>query len=115
MPAHRRRSPTTPTPTATPLTAALVTDARQRHPDLNTDGTFTYTPNANFTGTDTFTYSVSDGTAAPTRRPSPSPSPRVNDAPVADNDAYTVAEDTALTVPAAPACSPTTPTPTATR
>ena len=37
----------------------------------------------------------------------------VNDAPVADDDAYTTDEDTPLTVAAAPACWPTTPTPTA--
>ena len=38
-----------------------------------------------------------------------------NDAPTAVDDAYSTAEDTALTVAAAQGCSATTTTPTATR
>ena len=38
-----------------------------------------------------------------------------NQAPVAADDSYSVNQDAVLTVPPHPACSPTTPTPTATR
>ncbi|NEU06692.1 hypothetical protein GZH53_00050, partial [Flavihumibacter sp. R14] len=57
-------------------------------------------PNANFNGTDSFTYKVSDGTlesniATVTLTVTP-----VNDAPVAVNDTYTTAEETAITITA---------------
>ncbi len=55
--------------------------------------TVTYTPNANFFGADSFTYTVSDGnggTASATVNVTVTP---VNDPPVANNDAATVAED----------------------
>jgi VCBS repeat-containing protein len=64
----------------------------------NGDGSFTYTPAANYNGTDTFSYRASDGglessPATVTITISP-----VNDAPAAANNAYSTAEDTALTV-----------------
>ncbi len=64
---------------------------------INANGTITYTPNANFNGTDTFTYQVSDGnggfdTATVTVNVTP-----VNDAPVANNDVASTAEDTPVT------------------
>src|SRR4030095_9363119 len=63
---------------------------------FNADGTFTYTPAANATGTVTFDYQVSDGkggtdTATATITVTP-----VNDAPVAVDDSFTTAEDTAV-------------------
>ena len=64
---------------------------------VNFDGSFVYTPNPNFNGTDTFTYSAFDvdysstATVTVTVRP-------VNDAPVARDDEYTVAEDGSLAV-----------------
>ena len=66
-------------------------------------------PDANYTGADTFTYTVSDGASAPTPPPCRSPSPRVNDAPIAVDDAGTVAEDSADIRSIRP-CSPTTST-----
>ncbi|HCN07946.1 MAG TPA: thrombospondin, partial [Lentisphaeria bacterium] len=67
--------------------------------DFNQDGSFTYTPDPDFEGTDTFTYTASDGldesdpstvtvtvTLVPTHDP------------IANDDFYTVAEDTTLTV-----------------
>ncbi|HAP75680.1 MAG TPA: hypothetical protein DCR14_06310, partial [Acidimicrobiaceae bacterium] len=67
---------------------------------VNDNGNFTYWPNDNFTGTDTFTYRATDGTlfselATVTIEVTP-----VNDAPVANNDDYTVAQDDTLAVPA---------------
>jgi VCBS repeat-containing protein len=64
----------------------------------NTNGSFIYTPGANYNGTDSFTYRANDGglessPATVTITISP-----VNDAPTAANNAYSTAEDTALTV-----------------
>ena len=55
--------PTTPTPTATPLTAVLVSGPAHGTLTLNADGSFTYTPTANYNGPDSFTYKANDGTA----------------------------------------------------
>jgi VCBS repeat-containing protein len=67
---------------------------------LDADGSFTYTPAANYHGSDSFSYRASDGglesgltTVAITVN-------AVNDAPTTVTDAYTTAEDTALTVAA---------------
>ena len=96
------------------LTAQLVAGPAHGSLTLNRDGTFVYTPDANFNGTDSFTYRATDGlaqsdvaTVTLTVRP-------VNDAPAAVSDVYSLGEDTPLTV-AAPVCSVTTPTWTATR
>jgi VCBS repeat-containing protein len=82
------------------LSAILVSGPAHGTLTLNGNGSFTYTPAANYNGTDTFTYKASDGsldsavaTVTLTVRP-------VNDAPVARDDAYTLAEDSTLTVAA---------------
>ena len=82
------------------LTASLLTAPEHGTATVNSNGSFTYSPATNFNGTDSFTYEVRDGgppgdeaTVTITVNP-------VNDAPVAGNDAYTTAEDTALNVPA---------------
>ncbi len=82
------------------LTAALGTGPSNGALSLATDGSFTYTPNANFNGPDSFTYVANDGlldsnVATVTITVTP-----VNDAPVAADDAYSVDQDTVLTVPA---------------
>jgi VCBS repeat-containing protein len=71
-----------------PMTALLVSGTSHGSLALNPDGTFAYTPDANFNGTDSFTYKANDGKAdsadavvSITVRP-------VNDAPVAQADAY---------------------------
>jgi large repetitive protein len=75
------------------LTATLVTGPAQAASfSLNPDGSFTYTHNGSETTTDSFTYRASDGglnsnIATVTIAITP-----VNDAPVATNDGYTVAE-----------------------
>ena len=93
-----------------PLTAILVTGPAHGTLSLNAEGAFTYTPAADFNGTDAFTYRANDGaldsniaTVALTITP-------VNDAPVAVNDAYTTAEDTAPDRGGGPGSWPTTAT-----
>ncbi|MFP4345981.1 MAG: Ig-like domain-containing protein [Anaerolineales bacterium] len=55
-------------------------------------GSFVYTPTLDFFGADSFTYVVSDGTLTDTATVSLTVT-NVNDAPVADDDAFTVDED----------------------
>lgn len=84
-----------------PLSATVLDDVDHGVLALNPDGSFVYTPAADYTGTDTFTYTVNDGefdsnvaTVILTVNP-------INDAPVAQNDAYSMDEDQVLTVNAA--------------
>ncbi len=85
-------------PEGDPLTAILSTGASNGALALDPNGSFLYTPAANSNGTDSFTYVANDGdlSGAPalvtiTVRP-------VNDAPTSSADAYSVDEDTTLTV-----------------
>jgi VCBS repeat-containing protein len=64
------------------------------------DGSFSYVPDADYNGTDTFTYTISDGnggTATATVTITVNP---VNDAPLANPDAYNATEDATLIIPA---------------
>ncbi|QDS96627.1 hypothetical protein FF011L_54390 [Roseimaritima multifibrata] len=81
------------------LTASLVSGpANAASFTLNADGSFSYTHDGSETATDQFTYQVSDGTV--TRNATVNLTiTAVNDAPVAQNDAYTVAEGGSLTIP----------------
>ncbi len=66
---------------------------------LNTDGSFTYTPANNFTGTDTFTYQASDGTlTSNTATVTITVTAPACDGPSANNDSYSAAKNTTLTV-----------------
>ena len=65
------------------------------------DGSLTYVPNADFNGQDSFTYVANDGTGDSNVATVLIRVNAVNDAPLAGNDAYSVAEDTLLSVPAA--------------
>ena len=65
---------------------------------LNADGSLTYTPAANFNGTDSFTYQASDGQALSNLAGVTLTITAVNDAPVAANDSFATAEDTAVVV-----------------
>ena len=60
-----------------------------------------YTPAANYNGTDSFTYRASDGSASSNLATVTLTIDAVNDAPVADADAYSVNEDGSLSIPAA--------------
>ncbi|MEK7862813.1 MAG: CHRD domain-containing protein, partial [Chloroflexota bacterium] len=65
---------------------------------LNLDGSFSYTPEGDFSGADSFQYRVTDGAlvsdvATVTLTVTP-----VNDAPVAEEDAYSMDEDATLVV-----------------
>jgi len=81
-----------------PITAVIFGLPTNGVVTLNTNGGFTYTPNSNFFGTDTFTYRASDGQtnsglATVTLNVTP-----VNDAPVANSQSLTNAEDTPLPI-----------------
>ncbi|MHB8897921.1 MAG: Ig-like domain-containing protein, partial [Thermoguttaceae bacterium] len=86
---------TDPDTASSSLTAAVATQPAHGTLTLNTNGTFTYKPTTGYRGTDTFTYKVSDGTntsAAVTV------TIKVNAAPVAVADTYTIGEDGTLTI-----------------
>ena len=67
---------------------------------LAADGSFIYTPAANYNGADSFTYKANDGAADSNVATVTLTVTPVNDAPVAVDDSYSTAEDTALTVAA---------------
>jgi VCBS repeat-containing protein len=74
------------------LAAILEIDAQHGTVTLNADGSFTYTPDLNFNGADTFTYRASDGPLSDVATVVLTVTP-VNDAPVANNDNFTINED----------------------
>ena len=83
------------------LTVAIDSDPGNGSVSLNANGAFTYTPDAGFTGDDSFTYTVDDGnggTDTATVTVTVEEEVIVNTAPVADDDAYSTAFDTPLTV-----------------
>jgi ELWxxDGT repeat protein/VCBS repeat-containing protein len=83
-----------------PLTAGSASTPANGSVTLNADGSFTYTPNANFSGSDSFTYKANDGSADSNVAAVTITVNAVNDAPVANNDAYSTNEDTPLSVAA---------------
>lgn len=84
------------------LTARLASLPTQGSVSLSPNGGFTYTPNPNFHGTDSFTYDAVDSGFPPfSSRTSVSITvSSVNDAPVARNEMYTLAEDGSISLPA---------------
>ena len=85
---------------STNLTASVVTNPSHGSLTFSNDGSFIYTPVANYNGTDSFTYQASDSQTNSTTATVTITINPVNDAPVAQNDFYTIAEDTALTITA---------------
>jgi VCBS repeat-containing protein len=85
-----------------PLSVVFVAGPAHGTLNLNTNGSYTYTPDADYNGTDTFTYKAFDGTVLSVAAATVTITiTAVNDAPVANNDSYSVAEDTVLSVSAA--------------
>lgn len=66
---------------------------------LNADGSFIYSPESDYYGTDSFTYSASSGSGDSNEATVTITINPVNDAPAAENDAYSTDEEIALTVP----------------
>ncbi len=60
---------------------------------VDTAGVITFTPNANFNGSVSFPYTISDGKGGTDTATETITVTAVNDAPIAVNDSYTVAED----------------------
>jgi|GEM_PF-1094673 len=82
------------------LTAILVSSPANGTLTLNANGSFTYTPNAGFVGADSFSYKASDGTADSSIATVALTVNKVNKAPVAADDYYSVTQDSTLTVAA---------------
>src|SRR5207249_3901647 len=82
------------------LSAVLVSQPTHGSLTLNSDRRMRYVTATNDHRTHSFTYQATDGQADPTRRSSDLTITGVNDAPLAVNDSYTTAEDTALNVAA---------------
>ena len=61
---------------------------------INSAGTITFTPTSNFTGTTTVTYTITDGNGGTDSATMTVDFIPVNDAPVAEDDTVTIAEDT---------------------
>ena len=77
------------------LTAIKVTNPSHGTVTLNANGSFTYTPNAGFSGHDSFTYKANDGTAD-----SNVATVNLTVKPVANDDSYSTAAETPLTIDA---------------
>ncbi|MGE3817939.1 MAG: Ig-like domain-containing protein [Isosphaeraceae bacterium] len=82
-----------------PLTAVLVSGPSNGSLFLNANGSFTYTPNANYNGVDSFTYKANDGVLDSNVVTVTIFIDPVNDAPVANDESYSIDEDGALNVP----------------
>jgi large repetitive protein len=82
------------------LTVLLVDDVTDGTLALNVDGSFEYEPDPDFNGSDGFTYKVNDGQADSNVATVSITVNAVNDAPTANDDAYSTNEDTSLTVAA---------------
>ncbi len=80
----------------TTLTAALVGGPAHGTLNLAANGSFTYAPAPNYNGADSFTYKASDGTLTSNTATVAITVTAVNDAPVAVDDAFSTAEDTAV-------------------
>ncbi|HJX27669.1 MAG TPA: tandem-95 repeat protein, partial [Thermoanaerobaculia bacterium] len=85
-------------PESDPLQVTSVTQGADGVVAINGGATVTYKPDANFHGTDSFTYTIEDGnggTATTTVTVTVTP---VNDVPVANADAGSVAEDGSVAI-----------------
>ncbi|APG58996.1 HYR domain-containing protein [Christiangramia salexigens] len=86
-------------PNGDPLTAVLISDVSNGVLNLNPDGSFSYTPNDGFLATDSFTYVASDGSENSIEiTVSISVLSAGNEPPVAEDDTYTIPQNTILVV-----------------
>jgi len=85
-------------PESDPLTAVLVDNVDNGVLSLSNNGSFVYTPATNFVGSDTFTYRANDGTGVSNDITVTINVTAVNDAPVAVDDAYSMAPNSTLNV-----------------
>src|ERR1044072_1236531 len=85
------------------LTVSSVTNPSHGTLQAFSNGSFTYTPNSGYSGPASFTYFANDGitTSATAATVSISVGGPANHAPVANNDVYSTAFNTALTIAAA--------------
>ncbi len=82
------------------LRAVLISNVAHGTLSLSNNGAFVYTPSLNYTGIDAFTYRATDGALTSTVATVTIAVLPLNDVPVANNDAYTILEDTTLGIPA---------------
>jgi RHS repeat-associated protein len=82
------------------LSALLVNSPAHGHLIFNADGSFAYAPNPNYTGSDSFTYHASDGAATSNDATVTLTITPVTDAPLGVDDAYTMDENSTLTLAA---------------
>jgi hypothetical protein len=81
---------------------SVVAVTQGAHGSVSNDGTsVSYSPAADYFGPDSFTYTVSDGHGGFDTAAVSVSVQNVNDAPVANNDNYSMNQDTTLNVPAA--------------
>ena len=80
------------------LTATLVTGPQHGTLVKNADGSFSYTPHKDWYGTDSFTYLANDGKANSNLATVTLTVKPVNDAPVANNAAYTLQKDGSIKI-----------------
>ena len=84
----------------TELVALQLTGPAHGTLTLNPNGSFTYTPSANYFGSDSFTYKVNDGTSDSNEATVTITVNSINDAPLAADDGFTVAEGGTLNIAA---------------
>lgn len=82
------------------LRALLTTSPAHGNLTFNTNGSFVYTPFANYHGPDSFTYRASDNVSTSAVATVSLTITPVNDPPVTSNDAFGMAEDGVLVIPA---------------
>jgi VCBS repeat-containing protein len=89
-------------PDGNPLHAALVSGPAHGTLSFVADGSFTYTPDVDWSGSDSFTYRATDGELNSNVATVNITVNAVNDAPVANNDSYTLNEDQVLNIAPVP-------------
>ncbi|MCG8605122.1 Ig-like domain-containing protein [bacterium] len=87
-------------PDGDPLSTGLNNGPSNGSLSFNGDGSFVYLPTPGFHGTDSFTYIINDGNGASSSATVSLTVTEINDLPVVADDAFTLSEDSPLTVAA---------------